>query len=781
MRKLLAPREAWRFWIPASILFLAALLVDQTFPTDQSVWKWWIGPACVAAIASYVPHSLRWLHGTTSTNAVSATTSTSSGRRKPSVATGTAGHRWKRRIWVVAVMVASFRIGVWIIRWRGERYADIDGLPWFIDVTAHLSLLSCLTLWTLSPRRGHTAILPLCLIMAMAVITAGGISPTIASQISSGTILAVLFAGMAAWVVQSPIGQDVSASDDALGSGTADASIARGPRTADRTVSEKRASLSRSGKTSWSWNDALAIPFCVLAIMVGTSLIGRGSERYVPMIRDQLWTTMTQEFASLHPQMRLGLGQFVSGGQIGSIRRELMDAPDAEALRAECEVSPGYLRGSVFHRYRSGTWTKASPRGRRDQVDRIVLPSGLDTSSPSEFVLERRPVPSIDVRLISMPGRGTRVFSPAAALRVTAVAEQIRVDADGIIRSGDIDVSRPYTISAAAGQTDAAGETATVPPWQSAYLEVPSRLVGSLDRYLQSVSMAPGDETARAAQLEDHFRSNYEYSLTGHPDPGGRDPLAVFFEQRHPAHCEFFASATCLLLRRMGIPSRYVTGYVMLSKTSDDEYWVARNRDAHAWVEAFDRKTGQWFVVESTPGRRHVSLTELEDAELDVADSAAMSPLASGDTDGLYAMLRRWWAMLQLDDLFRTWFGVLQYPLLILLVGYLYYRRNHGVARETSAHVRAAHRMLKRAERKIARRTGLTRPPHQTLHGFAESIERHFAPETAAENSCGSGSAGGASQPISHWLRSYAQWRYAADRSETMARLRHLQQELRRL
>ena len=30
--------------------------------------------------------------------------------------------------------------------------------------------------------------------------------------------------------------------------------------------------------------------------------------------------------------------------------------------------------------------------------------------------------------------------------------------------------------------------------------------------------------------------------------------------------------------------------------------WIARNRDAHAWVEAFDQERSQWVIVESTPG-----------------------------------------------------------------------------------------------------------------------------------------------------------------------------------
>lgn len=37
-----------------------------------------------------------------------------------------------------------------------------------------------------------------------------------------------------------------------------------------------------------------------------------------------------------------------------------------------------------------------------------------------------------------------------------------------------------------------------------------------------------------------------------------------------------------------------------MEKNNHGGYWVARNRDAHAWVEAFDRDRG-WVLVEATP------------------------------------------------------------------------------------------------------------------------------------------------------------------------------------
>ena len=39
-------------------------------------------------------------------------------------------------------------------------------------------------------------------------------------------------------------------------------------------------------------------------------------------------------------------------------------------------------------------------------------------------------------------------------------------------------------------------------------------------------------------------------------------PLARFLLRTRSGHCEYFATATVLLLRQLGIPARYAVGYV---------------------------------------------------------------------------------------------------------------------------------------------------------------------------------------------------------------------------
>ncbi len=91
---------------------------------------------------------------------------------------------------------------------------------------------------------------------------------------------------------------------------------------------------------------------------------------------------------------------------------------------------------------------------------------------------------------------------------------------------------------------------------------------------------------------------NNQYSLT--TDAGSGEPISNFILQRKSAHCEYFASAAVILLREMGVPTRYVSGY--FAHESDGKGWtLVRQRDAHAWAESWVDGAG-WLTVDATPG-----------------------------------------------------------------------------------------------------------------------------------------------------------------------------------
>lgn len=104
--------------------------------------------------------------------------------------------------------------------------------------------------------------------------------------------------------------------------------------------------------------------------------------------------------------------------------------------------------------------------------------------------------------------------------------------------------------------------------------------------------------SAALARVERHFAGGFRYSLTQEA-AGGQTALAHFLSVSHRGHCEFFATATVLLLRAAGVPARYETGYVATERDPWSGVYRVRGRHAHAWTQAFIE--GAWRTVDTTP------------------------------------------------------------------------------------------------------------------------------------------------------------------------------------
>lgn len=104
---------------------------------------------------------------------------------------------------------------------------------------------------------------------------------------------------------------------------------------------------------------------------------------------------------------------------------------------------------------------------------------------------------------------------------------------------------------------------------------------------------------AAATAIGDYFRNNFTYSVDAE---NGEDAVFSFLYDTQEGHCALFATAMTLCLRDMGIPARYVTGYVVSGsgKETDDGYvYTLAERDLHAWVEAYFEGVG-WLPFDPT-------------------------------------------------------------------------------------------------------------------------------------------------------------------------------------
>ena len=75
--------------------------------------------------------------------------------------------------------------------------------------------------------------------------------------------------------------------------------------------------------------------------------------------------------------------------------------------------------------------------------------------------------------------------------------------------------------------------------------------------------------------------------------------MREFLTKTRYGHCEYFATATVLLLRAAGIPARYATGFSVQEYSDMEKAYVVCLRHAHAWARAY--VDGTWVDVDTTP------------------------------------------------------------------------------------------------------------------------------------------------------------------------------------
>jgi hypothetical protein len=340
----------------------------------------------------------------------------------------------------------------------------------------------------------------------------------------------------------------------------------------------------------------------------------------------------------LQPSLITGFSDNVELGQIGEIKRS-----SAVVMRIQVEGGPAaaeniHWRGIALTTFDGRRWyTEAhDPIAKSESADGWTHLQDQDTGAPVETPTTRER-PALDAILAKMeasslapqyavPLHYTVLLEPLASDALFVAAEPLRLrgqftgDAPPGVRLGRrnylvVDktgsISNPFHNFSAISY-DAVSAVPHVPgaklraastdydqPTRDLYLQLPplDPRIPALARQITANAHNPYDRTQT---IERYLRQHYAYTLdlSGPPPP---DPLAYFLFERRAGHCEYFAAAMTVMLRSLGIPARYVNGFLAGEYNSVGGDFIIRARDAHSWVEAFFPGYG-WITFDPTPG-----------------------------------------------------------------------------------------------------------------------------------------------------------------------------------
>lgn len=319
-----------------------------------------------------------------------------------------------------------------------------------------------------------------------------------------------------------------------------------------------------------------ALVWAALLILVGAA--GYVSQMGLYRLQDLLTNLATEYFLKNADPYRA----ITSIGDIGTLKlsnrilfRITPKTPSARTL---------LLREASYNSYHSTTWYAAR--------------SGFSSLAPSDngttwkLGAGSKKSDAITVNAPLKRGRGMLKLPGGAFLIENLAAEKVAVNRLGAVR---VDATRGLLTYRISYNPDRAMDS----PPDKTDLQIPETERPAISRIVQELALASTPTQTLLTTVEKFLQNQYDYSLElDHRGPHPT-PLANFLLETRKGHCEYFATATVLILRACGIPARYAAGYAVTEYSPLEKQFVVRSRHAHAWALAYIGNT--WQDLDTTP------------------------------------------------------------------------------------------------------------------------------------------------------------------------------------
>jgi hypothetical protein len=272
------------------------------------------------------------------------------------------------------------------------------------------------------------------------------------------------------------------------------------------------------------------------------------------------------------------------------------------------KLIPSLVRTACYNSYNLGSW-KCSPAGEMKFKDLDTRTSGdKPYSLLAPDLNESAQLLAIDRGLPRFILRGSAAAETPLVL--PGDASSLRdFELDGVERNsfGTVRVFPKHAIIEGSVLWKSATNPES-PPFPREDLEVPARDRGTFQKIILELRLdAQPTQAAKLMILRNWFRENFTYSKNPTISTSSMvvtNPSAIvqFLTTVRAGHCEYFASASALLLREAGIPTRYATGYAVNELDVKRKEFIIRGTHSHAWCRVWDAEKNQWFDFDTTPG-----------------------------------------------------------------------------------------------------------------------------------------------------------------------------------
>lgn len=348
---------------------------------------------------------------------------------------------------------------------------------------------------------------------------------------------------------------------------------------------------------------------------IGSSRGGASTDWTVPEMAEEIGYGFADEVGTTEPELA------------GDVLVMTLDTVPATR-------GPLYVRGRAFDFFDGENWRIGAKVG-EELVTIVSGETSLSHKLAPVSSAGSRGLTQIYTMHVTMPEVVFTVGRPeAVSFRdKDLIDETLKVTPDGLMRLDGLLLERNtgYTIK---GMLDWPSEaqkksrSAATGPSFEPYLQVPGALSRDVRMLAERVTREARAISSyeKALAIERYLRSQYRYSLVH--DVRGNRVVDEFLFRAKKGHCALFASAMAMMTRSVGVPTRYVSGFLAQERGSNG--YQVRGSDGHAWVEVFLDGFG-WVSFDPTspndvPG---------EGLPRQSSDVARMGPSSGADFPGL--------------------------------------------------------------------------------------------------------------------------------------------------
>lgn len=373
------------------------------------------------------------------------------------------------------------------------------------------------------------------------------------------------------------------------------------------------------------WTAVFFVGAAVL-LQVAVSKSGYQKLGFVSGLQEKVQATIQELRYEKEPVSSFNQGQF---DKLGDLK-----LTDKEALKVVMdEPTSMYLRGFIGSTYTSTGWEETEGKELYEKRELFYWLHRTDfnglTQMATLYGLENpdKKEESVQVTVQNVNGNSKYLYTPYELMTEPQSLEDVRNVGDERLQSEKFMGSRVYTYQAAGNLVKqypqiASGfysekdseEFKTYTEDESyynsfvyeQYTEIPLETELLLGAHL-NVERRSGQNHASYEEantlITAYLNKNLKYSEKITPLQSG-DFLKNLLEVRSQGYSVHYATAATMMYRYLGIPARYVEGYLVTPKlvadTEDYEEISITGKQAHAWVEIYQDGIG-WVPMEVTP------------------------------------------------------------------------------------------------------------------------------------------------------------------------------------